>query len=425
MTVLDMSLSAAILILAIVIIRALLLHRLPKKTFLVLWGVALCRLLVPFEVSSRFSIYSAMAMLKNRFYEADLSLAEVLITPDRAVAENSVISSGTTSASISPVLIIWLIGLVACALFFLVTHLRCRKEYKTALPVDNEFVKIWQQKHSMWRNIHIRQSDRISAPLTYGIFRPVVLLPKQIDWTDKVRLRYILTHEFVHIRRFDTLTKLVMATALCVHWFNPLVWVMYILGNRDIEISCDETVVRTIGGDIRSSYALTLIGLEETKGHSVSLLVNFFSKNAVIERITAIMKIKKYTIPAIIVAIFLVVGVTVAFATSNAAADREDDAYLALEQALEEEDDAYLALERVLEEMEYISTATVSLSGPDYVYVKLTLDGTDTLDREKAVQILDLAQYAFSDKSIKINCGGVVKGGDSSIVGWAVAVPEE
>lgn len=424
MSLLKMNFSASVFILAIIIIRSLLLHRLPKKTFLVLWGVALCRLLIPFEFSSRFSIYSAMDMLKNRLYEANLSLAEVPITPNQAVAENSVILSGTTSASIAPVLIIWLIGLAVCALFFLVTHLRCRKEYKTALPVDNEFVNLWQQKHPMRRKIQIRQSDRISAPLTYGIFRPVVLLPKQIDWTDKIWMRYILTHEFIHIRRFDTLTKLVMATALCVHWFNPLVWIMYILVNRDIELSNDETVVKTIGGDIRSSYALTLIGLEESKSR-LTPLCNNFSKNAIEERINAIMKIKKYTIPAVIVAVLLVVGMTVVFTTSNAAANNEDDAYSELEQALEEEDDACSALERVLEEMEYISTATVSLNVPDYIYVKLTLDGTDTLDKEQGKQILNLASYAFSDKSIKINCGGVVEGGDSSIVGWAVAVPEE
>ncbi len=93
--------------------------------------------------------------------------------------------------------------------------------------------------------MEIRQSDRIAALLTYGVLRPVVLIPKQTDWTDETRLKVILTHEFVHIRRFDTLTKLLLAAALCIHWFNPFVWVMYVLANRDIELSCDETVVRT------------------------------------------------------------------------------------------------------------------------------------------------------------------------------------
>ncbi len=316
MSLITMSFSAAVLIVAIVILRALLLHRLPKKTFLVLWGVALCRLLIPFAVPSRFSIYSVVYMLKDRLFEMDLPLAGM-----PAMANNTAITETTsplpevTYGTISPVLIIWFIGLGVCALFFLVTHLRCRKEYKTALPVDSEFVKLWQQKHPMRRKVQIRQSDRISAPLTYGIFRPVVLLPKQTDWADETRLKYILTHEFVHIRRFDTLTKLVMATALCVHWFNPCVWLMYVLANRDIELSCDEAVVRTFGGSVKSVYALTLIGLEEEKNH-LAPFVNNFSKNAIEERVVSIMKIKKISAFCIIGAICLVVGVTAAFATS-------------------------------------------------------------------------------------------------------------
>ncbi|MCS7460382.1 M56 family metallopeptidase [Paenibacillus doosanensis] len=294
MSLLNMSFSAAILILAIIIIRALLLHKLPKRAFLVLWSVALCRLLIPFEVSSRFSIYSVVNMLlEGRASGTDLPLAGIPAVPNHtAITETAATLPEAARANVSPLIIIWLIGLAVCTLFFLVTHLRCRKEYKTALPIDNAFVKLWQQEHPIWRGVQIRQSDTIFAPLTYGIFRPVVLLPKQMDWTDETRLRYILTHEFVHIRRFDTLKKLVMAIALCVHWFNPFVWLMYVLANRDIELSCDEAVVRAFGRNVKSAYALTLIGLEEQKNRFTPL-VNNFSKNAIEERIVSIMKIKK------------------------------------------------------------------------------------------------------------------------------------
>jgi beta-lactamase regulating signal transducer with metallopeptidase domain len=87
--------------------------------------------------------------------------------------------------------------------------------------------------------VQIRQSDRIKAPLTYGVFRPVVLLPKTTDWTDETGLRYILTHEFAHIRRFDTLNKLALTAAVCVHWFNPLVWAAYVL--QTATLSCPVT----------------------------------------------------------------------------------------------------------------------------------------------------------------------------------------
>lgn len=329
MTVLEMSLSAAILNLAIVIIRVLALHRLPKKTFLVLWGVALCRLLIPFSIPSRFSVYTLADMLKNKASTIDapsiVSVMPDIVTVAGRANNTSLADTATATATVtmSPIMVVWMIGLLACALFFLVTHLRCRKEYRAALPIENEFVKGWQQEHPTRRMVEIRQSDKIAAPLTYGILRPVVLLPKTTDWTDEIRLRYILTHEFVHIRRFDTLTKLALATAVCVHWFNPLVWMMYILANRDVELSCDETVVRTFGETIKSAYALTLIGLEEKKSR-LTPLVNNFSKNAIEERIVSIMKIKKTSLVGIILALALVIVMTTVFATNAASAAKEN-----------------------------------------------------------------------------------------------------
>ncbi|MEL7565499.1 MAG: M56 family metallopeptidase [Dehalobacterium sp.] len=217
-----MSFSAAVLILVIVIIRALALHKLPKKTFLVLWGVALCRLLVPISIPSRFSAYSLVNMLKDKGSGIDtpyfVTAMPDIVTVAGKADNTSLADMATAAVTVSPIMTVWLAGLLGCVLFFLVIHLRCRREYRTALPIKSKFVKDWQQEHPTKRKAEIRQSDKIAAPLTYGILRPVVLLPKTTDWTDETRLRYILTHEFVHIRRFDTLTKLLLAAAVCVHW---------------------------------------------------------------------------------------------------------------------------------------------------------------------------------------------------------------
>ena len=113
---------------------------------------------------------------------------------------------------------------------------------------------------------HRHPAGRISSPLTFGVLRPVILVPKKTDWTDETALRYVLEHEFVHIQRFDVLSKLLLIAAVCVHWFNPLVWVMYVLANRDLELSCDETVLRRFGGDIRAAYARVLIRMEAASG---------------------------------------------------------------------------------------------------------------------------------------------------------------
>ncbi len=323
MDIMQMSLSAAVLIIAIVVIRALAIHRLPKKTFLVLWSVALCRLLIPFSIPSRLSIYTFINWFGVSFKEEAANTSPTIAyTP--YIFEP--IPAG--AAHMPPVLIIWLIGTAACALFFIVTYIRCCREFQTSLPVNNDFITAWLQEHRMMRSIRIRQSDKIVSPLTYGIWHPTVLLPKTMDCTDETTLRYVLTHEFEHIRRFDTLYKLLLAAAFCIHWFNPLVWVMYILANRDIELSCDEATVRTFGETAKSTYALMLIGLEEKKGKQSPFCTNF-SKNAIEERIVSIMKIsKKASIFTIITALAVVAGVSTAFATSalSEASDRMQSA---------------------------------------------------------------------------------------------------
>lgn len=318
MAILTMSLKASILILAVVIIRALALYRLPKRTFPALWGLVLYRLLVPFSIPSRLSIYSAK-MLKTAFEGMNPSIAapEVAAIPDAITVPDMISPASTDTAAVflSPVEAVWLIGLAAFAVYFLASHLRRRRDYMTTLPIDREFVSKWVHEHPLRREVKIRQSDKIAAALTYGTWKPVVLLPKTTDWTDETKLNYILTHEYVHIRRFDIIFKWLLAAALCVHWFNPLVWVMYILSNRDIELSCDETVVRTLGEGMKSSYALTLIGLEE-KRTGPTPLVNNFSKNAIEERIVSIMKMKKSSLTGIILACALIIGTAGVFATN-------------------------------------------------------------------------------------------------------------
>jgi len=322
MTILQMSLSASILIMVVIVIRALALHKLPKKTFLALWGIVLCRLLIPFSIQSQFSIYTLVEKIGSGIMEQNgTTTPNTRMFPtfidNAGITQNTGATLQTTSPAVnlSPIMLIWIVGCIACALFFIVTHLHCRREYKTALPIQNSFVNKWKQEHFIKRTVQIRQSDKIAAPLTYGIWKPIVLLPKTTDYTDERRLQYILAHEYAHIKRFDTLLKWVLAAVLCIHWFNPLVWVMYILSNRDIELSCDETVVRIFGETIKSAYALALIGLEEKKSR-FNPLCNNFSKNSIEERIKAIMKIKKTSLVGIILALLLVVGTSTAFVTS-------------------------------------------------------------------------------------------------------------
>ena len=315
MNILTMSLSASVFILAIIIIRALALYSLPKMTFFALWIVALCRLIIPFSVHSPFSLYTLINMLRTHFSTTDATIIGMAsINVGAAVDTINISLPKTASENISPLIAVWFIGFLACALFFLITHFRWRSEYKTALPIDNEFIRAWQQIHLIRRKVEIRQSDKITSPLAYGIFRPVILLPKGTEWANEKHLEYILMHEYVHIRRFDIIMKLLLIAAVCVHWFNLLVWIMYILANRDIELSCDEAVLRAVGGTMKSAYALTLIKLEEKRSSMIPLISNF-SKNAIEERIVSIMKMKKITIITFLATVLIVAGLSTVFAT--------------------------------------------------------------------------------------------------------------
>ncbi|MCL2421188.1 MAG: M23/M56 family metallopeptidase [Defluviitaleaceae bacterium] len=318
---LEMTLSGAVLIAVIAIIRALAIHKLPKGTFMVLWCIALFQLIVPFSIPSQVSIFNLVGRnSSSQSYTAAIPLADAanLVLPQAhnnfPVAEAA--ANNSRLPAIEPLALVYLIGLAVFAIIFITLYIKNRKEFGAALPVSNAFITDWLEKHQLKRQISIRVSDKMAAPLTYGILRPVILLPKDTDWRSESELNYILTHEFVHIKRFDALIKLVMAVALCMHWFNPLAWVMYILFSRDMEISCDEAVIRRLGETSKQGYALTLISMAGRKNHLPALCSNF-SKYAIEERITAIMKMKKGTIIGTIAAL-LVVGMTVTvFATSS------------------------------------------------------------------------------------------------------------
>lgn len=403
MGLLQMSLYGAIMILAVVLIRTIAVNRLPKRTFIILWCVVLTRLLIPFEITSDYSVYTLLGVdvkidpaaredletgqskkveqetiilqseaagegtsaqqsattgddlhahilkTQNAGGEANPAVAPYANAGINADINMDAARSGMTGSVISTIMTkivnktssmsamtIWAVGAVLCAVFFIVTYVRCRIEFAMSLPVHNAFVEAWVEQrrmphgkrffsvwqshkttHGICRCVEVRMSDRINTPLTYGVIHPVILLPKGTEWEKTEQLEYVLWHEYMHIRYGDNVLKLVMVTALCLHWFNPLVWVMYILLNRDIELACDESVVRRCGVDDKSSYANMLISME-AKRSGLMPLCNNFSQNAIEERVRAIMKIKKISLGAVIFAAGLVVGVTTAFATSSA-----------------------------------------------------------------------------------------------------------
>ncbi len=316
MSLLQMSFTGGILILAVIVIRALAINMLPKKVFNALWWISVVRLMIPFSIPSAFSVYSLMGS-----HAPGNGSQAIRVLPIGASGQAASMPDSITNA-VSTWTVVWAAGVLVCAVFFSLAYWKCRKEFQTSIPVGNDFTENWLSVHQQGRRISIRQSGRFSAPLTYGVLHPVILMPTSTKWENTDSLAYVLAHEYVHIRRFDSIRKLVLIVVLCVHWFNPLVWVMYILANRDIELSCDEAVVRFFGENTKAAYARALISMEETRS-GLTPLCSSFSKNAIEERITAIMKIKKTTVFSLVLAGFIVVGTATAFATSANAQQAE------------------------------------------------------------------------------------------------------
>lgn len=314
MSLLQMSLSGGAVILVIALLRALLLYRLPKRFFAALWALPMARLLVPFSIPAAFSVYT----LIHR-QTAPVPAASPVPAPIQgpAVLPRGAVSVAENSGpAVEPLALLWLTGALVCAGFYAVTYARCRLRFRESLPVENEAVAAWLKVHPLRRRGSVRQSDRVAAPLTYGVLRPVILLPKTTDYADQATLSAVLAHELAHIRRFDALGKLGFVLALCVHWFNPLVWLMCILANRDMELACDQAVLRE--GQAPAGYARALLRMEERKsGHlEQQVLGSHFSKNSIEERIRAIMTIKKNSVALLLAALVVTGGAAAVFATS-------------------------------------------------------------------------------------------------------------
>lgn len=328
MSLLQMSLSGGAMILAVALVRGLALHKLPKRLFPALWALVLLRLLIPFSLPAACSVYSLFSRPVPVAVYAPGPVGPSPAPPSAWTggvgtgAGEAFVSEGAAASGADPWGMIWLTGLALCAGYFGVAYFKCRREFREALPVHNAYVEQWIGAHRLRRPIAVRQSDKITAPLTYGILHPVILLPKSTDWMDTETLDYVLTHEWVHIRRFDGLFKLLLTAALCVHWFNPLVWAMVALASRDMELACDEAVLRLFGKDIKAGYALALIRMEERKA-GMPVMDNYFSKNSIEERIQAIMKLNKKSLAALLAAVILMGGTGAVFATSAKAENQE------------------------------------------------------------------------------------------------------
>ena len=264
----NMSLTASVVILAVLAVR-LLLRRAPKVFSYALWAVVLFRLLCPVSVTSAVSLLGALgAPAQERsavtsvveYVPADIvrnmapavtplpqepfpaEPGENIISAAPSVTQPDAAPASPLSGPVAVLTLTWLMGIALLLLYSVISLLRLRRRLVGAVRLED--------------NIYL--ADYIPSPFVMGLFRPKIYLPSTLTETER---GYILRHEQYHLRRRDHVVKLLSFLALCVHWFNPLVWAAFILAGKDMEMSCDEAVVRELGEDIRADYSASLLSL--------------------------------------------------------------------------------------------------------------------------------------------------------------------
>lgn len=309
----DMSVMAAVMIVVIIVIRKLLINRIPHQIWGMLWLLVIVRLYVPYKIETKFNFYSGLYYIR------------------RAVAENDLLKMGYQEyyfdrvahmiASIPGVkwilLFIWAMGMVIMLRYFCKDFTVSRKLWKKS----KETLACEQAQQFLWdaglnKSVEIRQSSEIDMPLAYGIFRPGILLPTGFGEYPSSAMRHMLLHEYLHLKYRHPLLQVVVIGVLCINWFNPIIWVWYHYMSRDMEIACDRHVLDLLGQNERESYALNLIHMAKSQSLE-GAFYSGFAKNVMKERIVAIMKYKKTTMAALVISMLIPTGVASAFGTND------------------------------------------------------------------------------------------------------------
>ncbi len=277
-----------------------------------MWAVVLVRFLVPVSFAELSGIQDSESFVTESVIYKEPEASKAITV--ESYTYDDVTVTAKTSGQASVLEIVWLTGAILCATVFAALYILNIRRFHKSENLETEFISSFQCSNKLRRTVRVRLSDKTTTPLTYGIIHPVILLPMGMDLTDEKQLKYVLMHEYIHIRKLDNLLKGISSIAVCIHWFNPLVWVMNKFLSRDIELRCDEALLKQCSGDCRADYAYTLIDLED-KRRGYAPATTAFAMKASEERIVAIMKFKPASAFKIAVAAALIgVMVTVAFA---------------------------------------------------------------------------------------------------------------
>lgn len=322
--ILNMSLTAGIVILLVVFLRFFL-KRMPKVFSCLLWAVVLFRLLCPISFSSAVSLFGVLKMSSTGQGQIDYipenigvmeQPAVVLPVPAAADAVNAVLPQAAVENSANPMQVIlligmyiWVSGILIMTIYAVTAYLKLNRRLKTAVKEKD----------------NIYYASDITTPFVCGLFSPRIYLPEKLADGSGVlgerEKQYILLHEQIHIKRRDYFWRFVSFLALVIHWFNPLVWLAFFLSGRDMEMSCDEAVIRKLGSDVKKEYSASLLAL--ASGRRIVLDIPLaFGEGETGSRIKNVLRYKKPAQIAIGAALIVCITAIIVLA-ANPRADRQ------------------------------------------------------------------------------------------------------
>ena len=311
---LNMSAVGSVLILAVVVLRALL-KRAPRWIICVMWAVVAVRLVCPVSIVSPLSAFQATPSIVSESGEVEvfrpaggsekplLAVDTVQIERPQASSETIREIPGTSyavtqrsrDAYLPPLVQAYLLGLTTMLLYAVISTLLLRRKVSVSLRQRG----------------NIRVCDEVASPFILGILRPVIYLPSSLSEEEK---RFVLAHERAHLRRLDYIWKPLGFLVLSVHWFNPFCWLAYVLLCRDIELACDEKVIRELGRAERAAYSQTLLNCSAHRILAACPVA--FGETDVKTRVKAVLNYKKPAFWIILAAVLACIVLIVCFAAN-------------------------------------------------------------------------------------------------------------
>ena len=302
--IVNMSISASWLVVAVLILR-LVLKKAPKWVNVLLWGIVVVRLICPFSFESALSLIPSAETFPEKIISGPSFDVQTGITPidnrindylgDRYF-EGVTVPTNNGNNVMTILTIVWIIGILLLATYTIISYQRLNRKVDTAVHYkDNIF-----------------QSENVSSPFVLGIINPRIYLPFSMNEQD---MEHVVAHEQAHIRRKDHWWKPLGFLLLTIHWFNPLMWLAYVLLCRDIELACDEKVIKELGNEQRADYTQALVACSVNR-RMIAACPLAFGEVGVKERVKSVMNYKKPAFWVIIIAVNVCVGVAICFLTN-------------------------------------------------------------------------------------------------------------